>query len=136
MKKGFTLVELLAVIVILALIMTFAIPSVLKSRNASLEKISEIEVKNIKDAAIVLATDVDTSGNVQNECNKLSLSCTYSADGKSIETINTSVDGLVNLGYYDDSSKNTADKKCSGNIVITASGNGYNVDMSKVECKQ
>lgn len=37
-KKGFTLVELLAVIVVLALIMVFAVPSILTTMNSAKKK--------------------------------------------------------------------------------------------------
>ena len=51
MKKGFTLVELLAVIVILGLIGLIAIPAVTNTLNDSKEKTKEIQEENIKEAA-------------------------------------------------------------------------------------
>lgn len=50
-KKGFTLVELLAVIVILGIIMTIATTSVIKSINDSKEKAKYIAAKEIVEIA-------------------------------------------------------------------------------------
>jgi prepilin-type N-terminal cleavage/methylation domain-containing protein len=50
-KKGFTLVELLAVIVILAVLVLLAVPSVLKMMNGAKENAFEIEAENIIDGA-------------------------------------------------------------------------------------
>ena len=50
-KKGFTLVELLAVIVILAILVLLAVPSVLKMMNGSKDNAFRIESENIGQAA-------------------------------------------------------------------------------------
>jgi prepilin-type N-terminal cleavage/methylation domain-containing protein len=49
-KRGFTLVELLAVIVILAIILTIAVPNIIKIINNSKEKSYESQLELIKDA--------------------------------------------------------------------------------------
>ena len=46
-KKGFTLVELLAVIVILSILVLLAVPSVLKMMNGSKDNAFKIEAENI-----------------------------------------------------------------------------------------
>ena len=51
MKKGFTLVELLAVIVILAILVFYAIPNVFKSMRDSRMETFKIEAGNIIEAA-------------------------------------------------------------------------------------
>ena len=52
-NKGFTLVELLAVIVILAIIMVIAIPSVTNSSGAAKEKTFQTKVITLETAAIM-----------------------------------------------------------------------------------
>jgi len=50
-KKGFTLVELLAVIIVLSLILAIAVPSVNKYLKASKEKAYEVQINNMLEAA-------------------------------------------------------------------------------------
>ena len=52
-NKGFTLVELLAVIVILSLVITIGTFSVMKIRNNSLKKIVDTKVNDLEASAIV-----------------------------------------------------------------------------------
>ena len=56
-KKGFTLVELLAVIVILALLATVAVPNVVSILNKEKQNTDEIAVTNLNDAAISYAKE-------------------------------------------------------------------------------
>ena len=56
-KKGFTLVELLAVIVILSIIITISLVSINSVRNNSLESILETKIASIEQAAILYAQD-------------------------------------------------------------------------------
>lgn len=50
-EKGFTLVELLAVIVIMAILLLVAIPNISRVRQSSLKKTMRIQEGNVKKAA-------------------------------------------------------------------------------------
>lgn len=56
-KKGFTLVELLAVIVVLSLVMAMAFVSINAVRQSSLEQIVETKIGQIEQAAVLYAQD-------------------------------------------------------------------------------
>lgn len=56
-KKGFTLVEVLAVIGILAIIVVIAVPSIITSRNTTLAKEEQTKIKEIETAASFYAKD-------------------------------------------------------------------------------
>ena len=53
-RKGFTLVELLAVIVVLAILVTVATPNVLGILRKQKDNTTDIVVTNLKDAAIMM----------------------------------------------------------------------------------
>lgn len=57
MKKGFTLVELLAVMVVLGLLVLLVVPEVLVVMNSSKQRLFELQVKNIELAAKNWAAD-------------------------------------------------------------------------------
>ena len=56
-KKGFTLVELLAVIVVLSLVMAMSFVSINAVRQSSLERIVETKIGQIEQAAVLYAQD-------------------------------------------------------------------------------
>lgn len=56
-NKGFTIVELLAVIVILGIVMTLTIPAVTNSQSAAKQKAYETKINNFENAAIIYAQD-------------------------------------------------------------------------------
>ena len=78
-NKGFTLVELLAVIVILSLVITIGTFSVMKIRNNSLKKIVDTKVNDLEASAIVYGQEepdildskcniIYSDSNVNNKC--------------------------------------------------------------------
>ena len=71
-KKGFTLVELLAVIVILAIIITIAVPSTIAVSNKIKKKMYNTKVDMIMDAAKMYGQDNSSKVNSdENSCNVL-----------------------------------------------------------------
>ena len=60
-KNGFTLMELLAVIVILGLIIIIAVPSVMNIMKTAKDKLSDYDKEALIDAAKFYITDVDNS---------------------------------------------------------------------------
>ncbi len=83
-KNGFTLVELLAVIVVLAIIITIAVPSAISISNKIKAKMYETKIQMIKDAAKLYGQE--NPSKVSNDEN-----CT--SNGK------VKVGDLVNDGY-------------------------------------
>lgn len=71
-KKGFTLVELLAVIVILAIIITIAVPSTIAVSNKIKKKMYNTKVDMIMDAAKMYGQDNSSKVNSdEDSCNTL-----------------------------------------------------------------
>ena len=106
-NKGFSLVELLAVMVILAIILTIAIPSITSSLARSEKKQLEAQKQNIVASALMNVKKSSFSNAAQyNNFNKTNSSCKiYVAD-------------LVRLGYVSD--KAAKDKK--GNEIVGCVG--------------
>ena len=65
-KKGFTLVEMLAVIAILALVMSLCVMGVVKVRNNALEKMLENKMNDLVGSAILLGQQ---SEDLEEVCN-------------------------------------------------------------------
>ena len=60
-KKGFTLVELLSVIVVLAVIMTIAVPSVMGINGIIKDNMLETKLELLEEAAILYGQDIKGS---------------------------------------------------------------------------
>ena len=89
-KKGFTLVELLVVIMILGLIFGIAIPNIYDASNRTKIKTLSAKIKNIEKSAILYAQD---------EIDDFSETCTI--NDNSFVCIEISVQDLVNSKYFD-----------------------------------
>lgn len=63
-RKGFTLVEVLAVIVVIALVVGIAVPNVVSSIRRSKDRAEEIMIENIKTASYQMYDEVVFSGTV------------------------------------------------------------------------
>ena len=64
MKKGFTLVELLGVIAIIAIVMIIAIPNYLSSKNTAVSALNDIEKRNITEAIKMYKLDNPNASSV------------------------------------------------------------------------
>ncbi|MFR5856739.1 MAG: type II secretion system protein [Bacilli bacterium] len=104
-KKGFTLVELLAVIAILAIVITIGLISVTRIRENALKKIVATKIEQIEQAAILygqenpeeLTSDNDNCKGVITTENKAGDKTEYNI---TICTIKTAGE-LINAGFFD-----------------------------------
>ena len=129
-KKGFTLVEILAILVIMSLIFALVYPNIQDALNNSKKAISELSKKQIEDAAKIVIDEV--------------IYCNMSQDTKSLlNAINCkdALDKIVN-GINVDISKLNLDninnkQKCEGIISIKIDRETYKetIDMTNVICK-
>lgn len=108
-KKGFTLVELLAIIVVIAIVAVLVSPSVIRLFNKSKEKSYDILINNIKTAGENYYQECE-NGDLTNSSKYGSLACSISNNN-----INVTLKSLVELGIL----------KASGNnkIVINPKNN-------------
>lgn len=132
-NKGFTLVEVLAVIVVLGLVMTLAIPAGLKAFYKTRGKLDEYERSSIIDAGRLYIEDLD-EGNIKFEIpedyevngNSYSKGDTISGYDLRVYLINTGglkvdIKELVSRGYYDKEcnyEKNIKNCKVQGTCIV------------------
>ena len=128
-KKGFTLVEILAVLVILSLLLILTVPSIKNALTNGKNKINEINKKQIEDAAKIIVNEVIYCNITENAKKALGdeTSCSI-AKTKLINGVNID---LKNLELDDKSSK------CSGTINVKIDSETYKetIDMTNVICK-
>ena len=86
MKKGFTLVELLAVIALLAIIIGFAAPAILERINSERGKIHYVKFKTLVDNDLL---DKSILEDYNNYCVK----ATYVQEHYSFEVVSSCVEG-------------------------------------------
>ena len=108
-NKGFTLIELIAVIVIIGVLSLIVTGSVFAIINASKENTTKTILKNLEDAAItygmkdLFISDKCAIDKVVDESNYASI--TMSSECRKMITVNE----LINSGYFTDN-KNNCDK--------------------------
>lgn len=132
-KKGFTLVEVLAVLVILSLLLILTIPSIRDALTNGKNKINEINKKQIEDAAKIIVDEViycnmtEIAKDALKDETSDEISCSI-AKTKLINGVNID---LKNLDLDDKSSK------CSGTINVKIDSETYKetIDMTNVICK-
>ena len=128
-KKGFTLVEILAVLVILSLLLILTIPSIKNALTNGKNKINEINKKQIEDAAKIIVDEVIYCN--MTEITKKALGAETSCSIAKTKLINGVKIDLKNLELDDKSSK------CSGTINVKIDSETYKstIDTTNVICK-
>lgn len=132
-KKGFTLVEVLAVLVILSLLLILTIPNIRDALTNGKNKINEINKKQIEDAAKIIVDEViycnmtEIAKDALKDETSDEISCSI-AKTKLINGVNID---LKNLELDDKSSK------CSGTINVKIDSETYKetIDTTNVICK-
>lgn len=132
-KKGFTLVEVLAVLFILSLLLILTIPSIRDALTNGKNKINDINKKQIEDAAKIIVDEViycnmtEIAKDALKDETSDEISCSI-AKTKLINGVNIN---LKNLELDDKSSK------CSGTINVKIDSETYKetIDMTNVICK-
>ena len=134
-KKGFTLVEMLASIVILSILLVLSYPAIRDVFNNGKEGISELNKKQIEDAAKIIVNEV--------------IYCNMSDETKKILNVNEedtknvckqALDKLVSGVNINVSDLSLSEKssKCTGIINIKVSEDTYKEtigNIENVECK-
>lgn len=138
-RKGFTLVEVLVVIIILGSIMLIVFPTINDTLFASRTAVNKMALKNIKESAEMFAQEVylcDTTTNILDilkvDLNYPDVNNCKKAKEKLQAGITLSMDTLKKYDYI-----SRADK-CSGNIILRLSGEkitNITVDVDNVTCE-
>lgn len=132
-KKGFTLVEVLAVLVILSLLLILTIPSIRDALTNGKNKINEINKKQIEDAAKIIVDEVIYCNmtEIAKDALKDETSDEISCSNAKTKLINGVNIDLKHLELDDKSSK------CSGTINVKINSETYKetIDMTNVICK-
>lgn len=117
-RKGFTLVELLAVILVIALIATFALPQILTQFSNNSEELSERQIQMIEEAGLVYVE-------LNND--------DYAGKTSCVELKNLVVSDLLNEGFVKDALGN--DYNNQKRLKVTSKNNRYTVKLvDKSKC--
>ena len=126
-RKGFTLIDLLAVIILVALIGVLVIPSVIDTAKQTKQKAYDILIENIGTAAKTYFEECEY-GDLNNEVKYGSYACTINDDN----SIETTLGTLANLGFLP--TKDTETKNGKTLKVVKDPRNQDN-DMSDCQIK-
>lgn len=130
MKKGFTLVELLGVIVILGLIAMIAIPTINTALNNSRDKAYNEQINTIEDAARSYMSKNSLKLPNQTEGKK----CCLKVSTLQNEGLLTASD-IKNPKYKSGSTDEKENfEKFNGSVIITFTNNKYDYAYSKTTC--
>lgn len=128
-KKGFTIVELLAVVVLLSIIMILVIPNIREAFTNGKNKLDDINKKQVEDAAKIIINEVLL-------CNMSDETKTLLGTNSCKEAKNKLVNGIKNI---DVSNLNIDDyrNQCSGTIDIKVDESTFKeeINIDNVICK-
>lgn len=141
-KKGFTLVELLAVIVLLSIIMIIVVPNVLNALNSGKNTIDKINKRQLTDAADLVIVEVISCKYQDSTFQALGITKPTSQNANLCQTlrnavigktIRTTVGNLKLAGYFQDEMNNCNNE---GVVKITTNGNTYKttITLENVTC--
>ncbi len=142
-KKGFTLVEILAVIVLLALLIIFAVPAILEALEGGRTGIDKINKKNLTDACESVIVEVVSCKIHDETYGALGIHVSDTLKGKCDtlqdlvigKTVTTNVRNLISSGYFRDDDHNCdLDKPIK--ITTNSSTLKVTVDLSEVSCRK
>lgn len=134
-KKGFTLVELLAVVVVLGLIAAILVPIIQDTLNKSKNKINSINIKQVEDAGKIVAEEIlycDINSNTRGVIANNNLTkCDVTQNVLYNEGITLNISNMKTYKYLSD-----PNDLCTGYIVVTADENTFkiSIDSSGAKC--
>lgn len=140
-KKGLTVVELLAVVVLISVITVLIAPNYLKQLQSGKEKLTEINKKQIEDTAKIIVDEIlmcDLSDDLKNMLSKEKCS-----DLKSLILSDTGLTvNIKELEDYHFLDNKVSEDKCSSsdkenskiNIKVDESTYKVSVDLTEVKC--
>ncbi len=139
-NKGFTLVEILAIIIILSIVIVLVYPVTSDVIFGSRKTINELSIKSIKDSANMFAQDiylcdstVDIISILKSDLKYTNVTNCKQAKEQLKKGITIPVEVLKNYDYV-----NKVDK-CSGDIKITLSGDNLSdvtINTDKIKCTE
>lgn len=136
-RKGFTLVEILATIVILSIIMVLIYPTINETFFGTKQTINKITLKNIEESAIFFAQDVficsssDIVNILKNDLKYTAVTNCKKAKERLESGINVTIEVLIKHNYIDKG------LNCSGIVLVRTSNNkmaNIEADASSVIC--